>query len=596
MRRIYWRLSLLAGLAACSSQQNNTKIVVVVWSDLAVPTEMDSIRIDLQGPTPNVSPFKVFPLTSSNDLPVVLAVVPPNNQDMAFSATASGFLGGNTTPVASQTATLAFLPGESRVLTLFLGRACPSGVCAELTVDPTSLPVYDPKATFLFPDAGAGARLDGGADVGAADVREAETNGVADGGQTGDSAVDRAVDVPVSPFDSGVGDDGGGTGGTGGSGGGTGTVGTGGVGGTTAATGGAGGGGTGGGGGSGGIVTGGTGGSSVADAAVDTLVTPDAAPDVALCGAAGQACCVGSVCTAGGCCVGGTCVGNGATCSSGGTCSNGSCATCDPSSAASQPCSTGLNGICAPGTQKCTAAGMWGPCVQNVLRGTRDCTSKLDNDCDGVADSASSTCVCLAGISQSCVTKLPGICAAGTQQCVLSADKSSTAWGICNPTTQPGTVTEICNGLDDDCNGKVDDVPATVCDVNGKTDGACGGGGTITGCNGTTPICTAVTSGVGGSPAVWHAGTAPPTGSGDWDCDGVTTLSFPAAEFVPCGIRLTSAACTGFRYLAVSGIIKEAPLCGQTFSGTSYFCASGISGCSVSGTGTLFSGYTQNCH
>ena len=52
MRRALSTLSLLAGLAACSSKQNNTKIVVEVWSDLAFPSQMDKIRIEAKGTTP----------------------------------------------------------------------------------------------------------------------------------------------------------------------------------------------------------------------------------------------------------------------------------------------------------------------------------------------------------------------------------------------------------------------------------------------------------------------------------------------------------------------------------------------------------------
>ena len=404
MRRISLMLSVLAGLAACSSQDKNTKIVVVVWSDLAVPTEMDRIEIDAQGPTA-ASPAKTFPLATGNDLPVVLALVPPNNQELPFSVTANGLLGGSTIPVVSQMATVSFLPGQSRVLTLFLGRSCPKGLCAQLDVDPHTLPVYNPKAAFLPPDAGAGARLDGGGDVGAADVGGTETNGVEDGGPTGDGAVDMAADVPVFLPDTGVGNDGaviatGGTGGSGGTGGGAGAGGSGGARGGTAATGGVGGIALG---GSGGIVLGGTGGSTIADAAADTLVTPaDAAPDVAVvsCGDTNQICCAGNACIKGGCCVAGTCVGLGASCSTGGTCSNGSCAACDPSITPAKGCATGLYGICAPGTQKCTAAGVWGACVQNVPKGTRDCSSSLDNDCDGTPDNASSTCLCQVGKTQ----------------------------------------------------------------------------------------------------------------------------------------------------------------------------------------------------
>ena len=245
MRRVLWMLSLLGGLAACSSQKSNTEIVVAVWSDLTVPTEIDSIHIDVKGP--NSERTGSFLLTTGNEkgktkLPVVLALVPPNNQDLSFTVTASGFLGNSPNPVVSQRAHSSFLHGESRVLKLFLGRSCPSGLCDELNVDPESLTVYNPTAALSPPDAGAGPRLDSGVDGVAADRGGVETSAVdamAEGGQTVDSAADKPADLPVSTPDSGVVDAGAdsATGGTGGSGG---------TGGTTASTGGAGGSGVGG--------------------------------------------------------------------------------------------------------------------------------------------------------------------------------------------------------------------------------------------------------------------------------------------------------------------------------------------------------------
>jgi|GEM_PF-2833799 hypothetical protein len=588
MRRISLMLSLLAGLAACSSQDKNTKIVVVVWSDLAVPTEMDRIEIDAQGPTAASQP-KTFSLATGDDLPAVLVLVPPNNQELPFSVTANGLLGGSTIPVVSQMATVSFLPGQSRVLTLFLGRSCPKGLCAQLDVDPHTLPVYNPKAAFLPPDAGAGARLDGGGDVGAADVGGTETNGVEDGGPTGDGAVDMAADVPVFLPDTGVGNDGaviatGGTGGSGGTGGGAGAGGSGGARGGTAATGGVGGIALG---GSGGIVLGGTGGSTIADAAADTLVTPaDAAPDVAVvsCGDTNQICCAGNACIKGGCCVAGTCVGLGASCSTGGTCSNGSCAACDPSITPAKGCATGLYGICAPGTQKCTAAGVWGACVQNVPKGTRDCSSSLDNDCDGTPDNASSTCLCQVGKTQACtVAGLKGICAASTQKCVLSADNSSTAWApaVCAQTVFPGTETCANMGTDDDCDGLVDDCTVQV----NSAVGACLNGGTWS-CVAIGPnYCKPSNSAIG---TTTPQTVAAPNGSFDWNCDGATTVSSPYSviQSTACASR-TDLTCTQDAYYEVP--LTTLRICGKTFSATKYVC-SGSPCAKASGIGTIVGG------
>ena len=214
MRRVLWTLSLLAGVASCSSKQNDTKIVVEVWSDLAVPGQMDEIRIAAKGTTAS-KPF-VFPLTDKTSLPAVLVLVPPDNQDLPFDVTATGYLKSN--PVVSQAAHLSFVSGKSLVLTLFLGSACTvvpcptnqtcsGGNCQPVDVDVNGLPAYDPNAPMLPPDAGVGARRDGSAYVGDVAARRCEADGVdagRNGQETGDSAADKPVDVPVSAPDSGA--------------------------------------------------------------------------------------------------------------------------------------------------------------------------------------------------------------------------------------------------------------------------------------------------------------------------------------------------------------------------------------------------------
>jgi hypothetical protein len=168
MRRALWMLScVLAG--ACSSKGNNTKLMVVVGSDLAVPTEMDNIQVDIQGPSTSSS--VPIPLTGGNEkgntkLPVVLQLVSPDNKRLAFNITANGYLGPDFK--VGQTASLSFDPGHTRVLTFFLGRDCQGVGCvpADVTtcsrgrcdqaiaIDVSTLPFYDPKQPFLTPDAG----------------------------------------------------------------------------------------------------------------------------------------------------------------------------------------------------------------------------------------------------------------------------------------------------------------------------------------------------------------------------------------------------------------------------------------------------------
>jgi hypothetical protein len=186
---------------ACSnSDSSNTKIMVVVWSNLAVPTEMDTIRIDVHGSS--TLPPATFPLTAGNDggktrLPVVMELVSPDNKAVAFEVVASGLLGKN--PVVSQTANLSFDPGHSRVLTLFLDHACmgaTSGPCAQpVNVDASKLPEY-PQTLFLPPDGSAGGIVDaagGSVETGGADHADDR----ADVPRNIDAAVDTAIDILV---------------------------------------------------------------------------------------------------------------------------------------------------------------------------------------------------------------------------------------------------------------------------------------------------------------------------------------------------------------------------------------------------------------
>ncbi len=116
----------------------------------------------------------------------------------------------------------------------------------------------------------------------------------------------------------------------------------------------------------------------------------------------------------------------------------------------SQPCyggPAGTEGVgpCKGGTQSCVA-GQWGDCVGQVLPSAEVCDNE-DNDCDGAEDDGNP------GGGNACATGLPGVCAAGAQQCINGAV-------ICVQLTQPSN--EICNNLDDDCDNAVDDNPAGV--------------------------------------------------------------------------------------------------------------------------------------
>jgi len=176
MRRATWNpiVLTLSVLGACQSQ-DSTKLVITVWSDLAVPAQMDGMHIEVQGQG-TTHPFD-FKLAASAEpgktqLPVRLALVPLAAQDEALDIRATALLG--TAQIVWQDVHTAFLPGLARELTLFLGRACigvttcgtnltcANGACTQpIAVDPNNLPSYVPNRTPAYPDAsGLGSGLD----------------------------------------------------------------------------------------------------------------------------------------------------------------------------------------------------------------------------------------------------------------------------------------------------------------------------------------------------------------------------------------------------------------------------------------------------
>jgi hypothetical protein len=140
-----------------------------------------------------------------------------------------------------------------------------------------------------------------------------------------------------------------------------------------------------------------------------------------------------------------------------------------------QPCGPTAVGICKPGVSTCTN-GVWGGCVGAVNKSTRDCTSTMDNDCDGRPDNTIDTiCQCASGGSQACNTHPgldgKGICKAGSQSCVVAADKMSSAWSACTGSVGPAAADTCVQGNDDNCTGTPNE--GCLC-INGVTVKACG--------------------------------------------------------------------------------------------------------------------------
>ncbi len=160
-------------------------------------------------------------------------------------------------------------------------------------------------------------------------------------------------------------------------------------------------------------------------------------------------------------------------------------------------CNTGAQGVCSAGTTQCSGGSL--QCNQNQ-NPTPEVCNGLDDDCDGTTDEGDP------GGGGSCNTGQPGICAAGTQQCLGGSLQ-------CVANQNPGT--EICDGLDNDCDGNTDE-------------GNPGGGGM---CNtGLLGVCAAGTGTcTGGSvQCIQNTASSAETCNGlDDDCDGMTDEGNP---------------------------------------------------------------------
>ena len=108
-------------------------------------------------------------------------------------------------------------------------------------------------------------------------------------------------------------------------------------------------------------------------------------------------------------------------------------------------CETGALGICAAGIEVCVDAEV--VCLPlEAAAAEETCGDELDNDCNGEVDDR----CCIEDPGDACDTGQPGVCAAGTVRCV---DREES----CVPDTEASD--EVCDGLDNDCNGEVDDDP-----------------------------------------------------------------------------------------------------------------------------------------
>lgn len=107
-----------------------------------------------------------------------------------------------------------------------------------------------------------------------------------------------------------------------------------------------------------------------------------------------------------------------------------------------QPCSAGV-GVCQKsGILQCVNNNVVCSAVAGVP--SSELCNGLDDDCDGVVDQNNPQS------GMVCSTPLSGICSSGLSNCNAGTLQ-------CIPDFLPGTVTETCDGQDQDCNGTVDD-------------------------------------------------------------------------------------------------------------------------------------------
>jgi hypothetical protein len=174
---------------------------------------------------------------------------------------------------------------------------------------------------------------------------------------------------------------------------------------------------------------------------------------------------------------------------------------CEPGTAQScysGPPGTEDVGICTGGTQICNEEGTgFGECFGEVLPSVENCSTGLDDDCDGAVNEAAD-CTCTPNTTVACYTgpmgtQNVGICKPGTKTC----NAQGTGYGNCNGQVLP--VNENCNtATDDDCDGVPNDgcgggcMPvANVLMDGGFELGPGGGKWTEASTNFGTPLCDA---------------------------------------------------------------------------------------------------------
>jgi len=169
--------------------------MVEIDSDLEVTSQLDEVRLHIESAASEDISFSLAGenVGTFHSLPLVVGVTPHGALDHPVILTAYGRRQG--VDKVSQSARLAYVPADKRLVSLWLGHDCTGvtcsddgltcrhGACVSDAVDPASLPIYDKNARPRGGDA-APSNGTGGA-----------TGGVRpDGGRSNEA--DASVDVP----------------------------------------------------------------------------------------------------------------------------------------------------------------------------------------------------------------------------------------------------------------------------------------------------------------------------------------------------------------------------------------------------------------
>jgi hypothetical protein len=167
-----------------------TQLIVVVDTDLEMPSEIDHLSIAVTGPS-RMSIEQEAALTGQEALPFTLTVVPNGDALGPVEILVSASRGTGATPVITRRASVTLVRGETRVVLLHLVRTCIAVTCAASeTCTESGCARVD--QTPLYPWSGAPPRL--GQDAGPA-IDAGRDAGPVDAGDAGPR--DASLDAPI---------------------------------------------------------------------------------------------------------------------------------------------------------------------------------------------------------------------------------------------------------------------------------------------------------------------------------------------------------------------------------------------------------------